>query len=85
MTDTNQSVADADMLRRKALDFRTRVLAGETLTEDEQREALACIRQFRKAAVEAGSKRRAASSQPTRSAGELLSLFGAKQDKIPGQ
>lgn len=81
---SQEAVIDADLLRRKALDFRTRVLAGEELSEAEQIEALQAIRQLRKSAATSVSKK-AASSTPTRSAGELLSLFKTPQNKLPGQ
>lgn len=81
----SESTIDAEMLRRKALDFRTRVLAGEELSEEEQIEALQSIRQLRKsAATAAANGKRASSSAPARTASELLSIFKKPQEKLPG-
>ena len=69
-------------LKQKAIDFRTRVLAGEVLSDDEVREALICIRQQRKMTLP-NSRKAAAPSAPARPVGELLGLFGKKPSSEP--
>lgn len=53
-------------------ELRARVNAGQALSRDQVREALAALRQNRMAAAESGGKKAAASKAPTRSAAELL-------------
>lgn len=53
-------------------ELRARVNAGQALSRDQVREALAALRQNRMAAAEAGGKKSSAAKAPVRSATELL-------------
>lgn len=54
------------------VELRARVQAGQPLTREQVREALAALRQNRLTAAEQAGKKARPSAQPTRSASELL-------------
>ena len=63
---------EADLPPHAKIDlWRQKVLAGETLTDDEYREAVNIMRAGRVAAAEAGARKRATKG-PAKSADELL-------------
>lgn len=63
-------------------ELRARVNAGQSLTRDQVREALAALRQNRMSAAESASKSKK-SAAPTRSASELLA--GLKSGLVGSQ
>ncbi len=80
-------MSDPVATQQQILEFRSRVLAGEHLTEDELRRAWEALRAKRRmAAALAGTKSRSAeAAAPVRSAGELMSLFNKPVTSTNGQ
>lgn len=71
-------MSDPVATQQQIVEFRSRIMAGEELTEQELRSAWAAYRQKRQSAAElAANSGRKSSTKPVRSAAELQSLFAA--------